>query len=230
MVKTFKNLFLRNQETDDLETYYTASSTQVLPYFSNGDTGLTLTNSMIWLNLFPNASAWVKAYTAHSHVSPSLFSISYALRWVRQDQWSSGYQFLCQSIHFWFYEPLSLFQVKPMGPPYIHIDCSWCQGLAVTSACGSSWTFLFTLFAVFGYIISVLDCSVCRLHCVLFHLFITTWYVRHSVFLYSKMFPVLENKTQTHTHTHKQNKTKKKKKKTTKKPLYDTVVWLFIHL
>ena len=31
MVKNFKNLFLRNQEADDFETWYTASGTQVLP-------------------------------------------------------------------------------------------------------------------------------------------------------------------------------------------------------
>ena len=30
-VKPFKNLLLRNQDTDDLETFYTASGTQVLP-------------------------------------------------------------------------------------------------------------------------------------------------------------------------------------------------------
>ena len=47
---------------------------------SNDDTGLTLTIFMAWPNLFPNASAWVKAYTAYSHVVPGLFSISYALR------------------------------------------------------------------------------------------------------------------------------------------------------
>ena len=36
---------------------------------------------------------------------------------------------------------------------YAHINLchffssSWCQGLAATSACGSSWTFLFTFFS-----------------------------------------------------------------------------------
>ena len=35
---------------------------------------------------------------------------------------------------------------------YAHVNLchffssSWCQGLAATSVCGSSWTFLFTLF------------------------------------------------------------------------------------
>ena len=32
MVKTFKDLLLRNQEADDLENWYTASGTQVLPH------------------------------------------------------------------------------------------------------------------------------------------------------------------------------------------------------
>ena len=37
--KTIKNVLLRNQEADDIENWYKASSTQVLP---NDDTGLTL--------------------------------------------------------------------------------------------------------------------------------------------------------------------------------------------
>ena len=37
MVKNFKNLLLRNQEAEDLKTWYTASGTQVhiLPYLFN---------------------------------------------------------------------------------------------------------------------------------------------------------------------------------------------------
>ena len=74
MVKNFKNLLLRNQEADDLETWYTASGTRVLPMFSYDDTGLTLTIFMTGSNLSPNASACVKAYTAVSaNVFPSLF-------------------------------------------------------------------------------------------------------------------------------------------------------------
>ena len=56
MVKIFKNLLLRNQEADDLETWYTASGTQVLPMFSYDDPGLTLIIFMTGSNLFPNAS------------------------------------------------------------------------------------------------------------------------------------------------------------------------------
>ena len=74
MVKNFKNLLLRKQEADDLETWYTASGTRVLPMFSYDNPGLSLTIFMTRSNLFPNASAWVKAYTALSaHVFPCLF-------------------------------------------------------------------------------------------------------------------------------------------------------------
>ena len=74
MVKNFKNLLLLNQEADDLETWYTASGTRGLPMFSYDDSALTLTLFMIGSNVFPNASAWVKAYTALSaNVFPSLF-------------------------------------------------------------------------------------------------------------------------------------------------------------
>ena len=72
--KLEKSLLLRNQEADVLETWYTASGTRVLPIFSYDDPGLTLTIFMTGSNLFPNASAWVKAYTALSAlVFPSLF-------------------------------------------------------------------------------------------------------------------------------------------------------------
>ena len=49
---------------------------QVLKYYqmcSNDDIVLTLTIFMTWSNLFPNASALVKVYTAYSPVFPSLF-------------------------------------------------------------------------------------------------------------------------------------------------------------
>ena len=74
MVKNFKNLLLRNQEADNLETWYTASGTRVLPMFSYGDPGLALTIFMTESNLFLHASAWLKAYIALSaNVFPSLF-------------------------------------------------------------------------------------------------------------------------------------------------------------
>ena len=64
MVKNFKNILLQNQEADDLETWYTATGTPVLPMFSYDDPELTLTIFMTGSDLFLNASAWVKAYTA----------------------------------------------------------------------------------------------------------------------------------------------------------------------
>ena len=72
MVKTFKQFLLRNQEADDLETWYTATGIQLLiqqrvfnycEICSNDDTFLTLTIFMAWSNLFSNASTWMKAYT-----------------------------------------------------------------------------------------------------------------------------------------------------------------------
>ena len=72
-VQNLKNL-LRNQEADDLETWYTASGTGVLPMFSYDDPGLTMTLFMTGSSLFPNASVLGKAYTALSaNVFPSLF-------------------------------------------------------------------------------------------------------------------------------------------------------------
>ena len=75
MVKNFKNLFLRNQEADDFETWYSASGTRVLTTnISYDDLGLILTIFMTGSDLFQNAYAWVKAYTALSaNVFPSLF-------------------------------------------------------------------------------------------------------------------------------------------------------------
>ena len=49
---------------------------RVLKYYqisSNEDTGLTLPIFMTWSNLFRDASAWVKAYTAYSHIFRKLF-------------------------------------------------------------------------------------------------------------------------------------------------------------
>ena len=73
MVKIWKKNLLRNQEADDLETWYTALGTQVLSNSSNEDTGLTLPIFMTWSNLFRDASVWVKAYIANSHIFRRLF-------------------------------------------------------------------------------------------------------------------------------------------------------------
>ena len=72
--KKLEKSLLQNQEANDLETWYIASGTRVLPVFSYEDPGLTMTIFMTGSNLFLNASAWVKAYTALSaNVFPSLF-------------------------------------------------------------------------------------------------------------------------------------------------------------
>ena len=59
MIKHFKNLLLRNQQADDLESwnYNTAPGTQVLPNLSDDGPVLTLTIVVTGSNLFPNASA-----------------------------------------------------------------------------------------------------------------------------------------------------------------------------
>ena len=74
MVKNFKNLFLRNREADGLRNLVYSIGYSSTFNISSDDLGLTLTIFMTGSNLFPNASAWVKAYTALSaNVFPSLF-------------------------------------------------------------------------------------------------------------------------------------------------------------
>ena len=73
MVKTFKKVLLQNQEPMTLKLGIQHRVLKNYKICSNNDTGLTLSIFMTWLNLFPNASARVKAYTAHSHIFPNLF-------------------------------------------------------------------------------------------------------------------------------------------------------------
>ena len=63
MVKTLKNLLLRNQKADDLESWYASSGTQVLPIPLNDDPGLTLTYFTARSNLVPCAFVWGKGKT-----------------------------------------------------------------------------------------------------------------------------------------------------------------------
>ena len=78
--ENFKNLLIRNQQADDLETWYTASGTRVLSIFSYDDPGLTVASFMTGSDLFLNASAWMKAYTALSaNVFSSFFLIQHNL-------------------------------------------------------------------------------------------------------------------------------------------------------
>ena len=68
-----KNIFLRNQEADDFETWYSALGTRVLTIF-HMMTWVDLDYFYDRVKLFPNASASVKAYTALSaNVFPCLF-------------------------------------------------------------------------------------------------------------------------------------------------------------
>ena len=60
--RTVKNL-LRNQKADDLETWYVASDTQVLPILFNDDPGLTFIYFMARSNLVPCAFVWEKGET-----------------------------------------------------------------------------------------------------------------------------------------------------------------------
>ena len=59
--KTFKNLLLRNQKADDLETWYAAYGTLVLPNCPNNDLGFTLTHFTAMSNLVPFAYVWEHA-------------------------------------------------------------------------------------------------------------------------------------------------------------------------
>ena len=63
MVKTLKNLLLRNQKADDLETWCAALGAQVLTICSNDVPGLTVTYFTARSNLVPYAFVWEKGKT-----------------------------------------------------------------------------------------------------------------------------------------------------------------------
>ena len=60
MLKTLKNLLLRNQKADDLESWYVASGAGVLPSLFNDDAELTMTYFTARSNLVPYAFVWEK--------------------------------------------------------------------------------------------------------------------------------------------------------------------------
>ena len=62
MVKTLKNLLLRNQKADDLETWHAVSGARVLPSCLNDDPELTLTYFTARSNLVPYAFGEAKFY------------------------------------------------------------------------------------------------------------------------------------------------------------------------
>ena len=63
MVKTLKNLLLRNQKADDLESWYAALGIHILPILLNDFPGLILTYFMARSNLVPYAIVWEKGKT-----------------------------------------------------------------------------------------------------------------------------------------------------------------------
>ena len=65
MVKTFKILLLWNQKADDLESWYAASGTWVLPSLFNDDSWLTLTYFMARSNFVPYAFVWEEGKTMY---------------------------------------------------------------------------------------------------------------------------------------------------------------------
>ena len=60
MVKTLKNLLLRNQKADDFDILYATLGARELPNCSNDDPGLTLSYFVTRLNLVPYAFEWEK--------------------------------------------------------------------------------------------------------------------------------------------------------------------------
>ena len=70
------------------------------------------------------------------------------------NHWYNVMSVLCMYLHICI--TYSLFLVK-LFVSYAHVNLchffssSWCQGLTAASACGSSWTFLFTFFKVFYF-------------------------------------------------------------------------------
>ena len=63
MVKTLKNLLLRNQKADVLETWYAALGARALPSYSNDGRVLALTYFTARSNLVAYAFVWEKGKT-----------------------------------------------------------------------------------------------------------------------------------------------------------------------
>ena len=63
MVKALKNLILRNQKADDLETCMQHRLFDYYQIFSNDDPGLTLTYFMARSNFVPYTFVWEKGKT-----------------------------------------------------------------------------------------------------------------------------------------------------------------------
>ena len=80
-----KNLFLWNQHSDDLQTWYTASRTWALQSYSNSDSGLTLAyftarsallpNAFVWENATNGTNSWLSEYINTCEYKRSLFDL-----------------------------------------------------------------------------------------------------------------------------------------------------------
>ena len=81
MVKTLKNLLLRNQKADDLESWMQHRVLEYYQDYSNNDTGLTLTYFTARSNLVPYAFVWEKGKTMD-------FSETIVVYDVKVDIWS----------------------------------------------------------------------------------------------------------------------------------------------
>ena len=99
MVKNVKNIFLRNQEADDFETWHTASGTRVLPIFHMMILGwpwLFLWQDQICfrmlLHVWKLTQHWVLMY--FQVCSNSTYPQH---RWATQGQWSPGWFLYRQS-------------------------------------------------------------------------------------------------------------------------------------
>ena len=89
MVQTFKHVLLPNQEADDIETWYKASSTSI-QVLSNDDSGLTLSIFLLYGQICSlmllQGSKLIQHIVIYFQASHPM-----ALRRAMQDQWSSGF-------------------------------------------------------------------------------------------------------------------------------------------
>ena len=83
MVKTLKNLLLRNEKADDLETWYAALGAQVLPNSFKWYPGLTMTYFTERSNLVPYAFVWEKGKTMDFSETIVIYDLKLAT-----DDWS----------------------------------------------------------------------------------------------------------------------------------------------
>ena len=109
MVKTLKTLLLRNRKADDLETWYAALGTRVLPNLFKDNPGLTLIYFTARSNLVPYAFVWEKGKT----VDFSETIVDYYLKLATDDR--SDKKFLLTS------KLCPLGAVYPLPRGYIHV-------------------------------------------------------------------------------------------------------------